>query len=206
MYWKCSYTETTSEAIKHGESLKMQSCECALMLQVQRGQNESDCMSEHMHDMVTLERDPGPASLDTSACTTAQHSNKTHCPTSPIPTLLPMSTVTTPMYTFPHRFEVIFQVLPGYRVRQIAHIDSPSHLNLTPALCTTNTHSHDCRSIARTRSCTVRDAQLTLICKCPRGWGPSPVSSATHTELSCVCSVLDCCVPSKARLSISIHP
>lgn len=121
-------------------SLKMQSCGCALMLQLQRGQNESDCMSEHMHDMVTLERDPGPASLDTSACTTAQHSNKTHCPTSPIPTLLPMSTVTTPMYTFPHRFEVIFQVLPSYRVRQIAHIDSSSHLNLTPALCTIKTH------------------------------------------------------------------
>lgn len=52
------------------------------------------------------------------------------------------------MYTFPHRFEVIFQVLPSYRVRQVAHIDSPGNLNLTTALCIADTHLHDSRPIA----------------------------------------------------------
>ena len=166
---------------------------------------EHDCMNEHLHEMVTLERDPSPASLDTSACTTAQHANRTHCPTSPIPTLLPIPTVTTPTYTFPHSPKVIFQVLPSYRVRQVAHIDSPGHLNLTPAVCTVWTQSHICWSIAHTRSCTVRDAQLTWICNCPCGWGPSSFSS-THAKLSCVCVIFDCCVPSRAGLSVSIHP
>ena len=100
-------------------------------------------MSEHM---VTLERDPGPASLDTSACTTAQHSNKTHLPNQPHTHSSTDTQVTTPTYTFPHRLEVVFQVLPSYRVRQVAHIDSPGHLDLAPALCIANNHLHDCHN------------------------------------------------------------
>ena len=80
--------------------------------------------------MLTLEREPGPASLATSVCTTAKHGNKTHCPTSPLPACLLAPGTVAPTYTFPNRFEVIFQVLPSNRVREIAHVNSSCNLNL----------------------------------------------------------------------------